>query len=192
MVKFEKFTEENAKEPYSTFFDGVSIEEVYDVKGLSYEDKLRFMRYIMGDDGLMNASLLTNILIMVNGKNLEDDVFEKEEVIFRSLEEYIDLKFDLKDELRAFEENLLLYFLGAVKSYSVILPDNKKDVPMAYRLTLSSLDLAAMSKIMNRVHVNIEDVPLVFDAEDIMLRFTGAINVMNAFAEYLRKNGEDQ
>ena len=186
MVKFEKFTEEDANVEYSEFFNGIAIDEVFDVKSLPYEDKARFMKYIMGDEGLMNTHLLTNIVLMVNGRNIEDEVFAQESVVFNSLEEYIDMKFDLRDELRTFEENLLLYFLGAVKSYSVILPDNKKDVPMAYKIILSSLDLAAMSKIMNRVHVNMEDVPLVFDAEDIMLRFTGAINVMNAFVEYLQ------
>ena len=192
MAKYETFTEDDAKTPYDEFFKDVPFTEIYDVKGLPFEDKKRFIEYIMGDKRLVNANLLMNIALLVKGSNLDDETFDKPEVFFKSLEEYVDLKFELKDVIGAYTRDMLKYFFSAIKSYSLILPDGKEPIPEAYTVLLCSSSIKDLSKLLNKVSVNSDDWVLVSGADVIinaLFGITPSIELfMNNLKEYMTED----
>lgn len=172
MAAFNTFTEEDSKKTPEEIFAEIKSGEVVDAKEMPYEDKIRFMKYCMNYDGLQNAALLTNISFLVYGKNISDEVFADARIVFKNLEEYVDAKYDLKAEIEAYGRNLLKFYLAALKSYSVILPDGKIPVPASYRAILYTSDTSDISKIMNKYSFDTKDIPLVFDAEELINSFS--------------------
>lgn len=191
MAKIETFTEDDTKVPYDEFFKDIPPTEVYDVKELSFDDKKRFIEYIMGDTRMINSNLLMNIALLVKGNDLSDEIFDKPEIFFKSLEEYVDLKFELKDTIAAYAHDMVKYFFSALKSYSLILPDGKEMVPESFSVLLCTMSVKDLSKLVNKVKVDSDEWILVNDAETIinsMFGLTPAVELfMNNFKEYLMK-----
>ena len=185
MPTITAFTESDTKVPYATYFENVPSDEVYDLKNCPYDDKVRFMRYVMGDSGLLNAHLLSNIALLISAPELSDDVFEREDCIFNSLLEYVDMKTDLITEIKAYTEALLRYFFSAIKSYNTHLPDNKVDVPVAYASLLMILKIGDISKMMNRATVSTENLELINNAELIVNHFFITSNIVDDFVKYI-------
>ena len=185
MVSIAQFTEEDAKKPYSEFFKDIPADEAFDLKECPYEDKVRFMRYVMGDSGLINTSLLTNIILLVSAQELSDEVFADDKCVFNSLLEYVDMKTDLITEIKEYTEKLLMYFYSAIKSYSTVLPDNKIDIPMAYYTILMILKIGDISKMMNRVVVDTANLDLVNDASTVVNHYFITSNIVDDFVNYI-------
>ena len=171
MVKIERFTEEDAKKTPEEIFSGISADEPVLIKDMPNEDKIRFLRYVLTYDGLINASLLTNVTFLIYGKNIEDEVFADERIVFNNLEEYVDAKYDLKAEIDEYAKNILKFYFAALKSYGLILNDGKIDIPGSYKAILQVSETADISKLMNKYSFDTKDVPLVFDAETIVNSF---------------------
>ena len=150
MAKIETFTEDDAKKTPEEVFNNIPFDDTVIVRDMPYDDKVRFFKYVMGYNGLVNTHLLTNVSLLVNGKDIADEVFEQDDCPFKSLEEYVDLKFDLKDEIKKYCEGLLIAFLSAIKSLASVLPDGRVDVPGSYRVILMSMNIIDIAKILNR------------------------------------------
>lgn len=172
MAKLEKFTEEDMNKTPEELFGGIAFDESIQIRGLPYEDKVRFFKYCMNYDGLVNASALVNIAFVVYSPNISEELFSDANFPFNNLEEYVDIKYDLKTEIRVYGENLLKYFLGALKSYGVILHDNKIEIPASYRTILLTSSFKDISKLMRTYHIEFSEIPLVFGADEIINRFT--------------------
>ena len=171
MVKIDTFTEEDAKKDYFEFFNAIPGDEIVDMSDASYEDKIRFLQYCMGYKDLINTALLTNIALLVFGTKIDDDSFTDTRIIFSSLEEYVDAKYDLKKEIDEYGKGLILNYLAALKSYSVILPDGKMIIPGSYKAILIAATTKDVSKLMNRYTFDTKELPLVFDADEIVDSF---------------------
>lgn len=192
MVKLETFTEENFNTAPTDFFSTIMADEVIDAKEMPYEDKIRFVKYCMKYTDLINASALANISFLVYGKNISDDAFTDERIIFNNLEEYVDAKYDLKAEIEEYGKELLRFYLGALKSYSVILPDGKIGIPSSYKVILTTSEIKDISKLMTKYSFDLADVPLVFEADYIINSFRAQESpiikdFINSVMETLRK-----
>ena len=185
MVTISSFTEEDAKVPYGEYFKDIPTDEKFDLKSCPYEDKVRFVKYIMGDPGLINTNLLSNIVLLISASELSDDVFEDKDCIFNSLMEYVDIKTDLLLEIRDYSGQLLMYFLSAIKSYNTVLQDNKVDIPAAYCSILLIMKIGDISKLMNRVATDTEKLALVNGSEDIVNHFFISSNVVDDFVKFI-------
>ena len=64
--------------------------------------------------------------MLINGiTDIEDDTLEDERLFFNSLEEYVDIKLELKPEIEEFKKKLLIYYLGIVEGLNVKIPELK-------------------------------------------------------------------
>lgn len=177
-----EFTEEMASNP--EYFKDVSFDTIIEAKDLPFEDKKRLLSYCMKNDILINASLNTNLILLIKGASLEDSVYADKKVIFKDLEEFLDVKSDLKEEIEQFEKNVLRYYFGAFKSLSIKLPDGKIDIPPMYRNILSVADVNMMSKLVNKHGFDFKDAPLVHDAGIIL----NEVNLQNPLIGRFMKN----
>ena len=166
-----KITTFSPEVPAEEFFKNVPADEVLDLKELPYEQKVAFAKYCMSLDSLVNASALVNIAFLIYGAKIEDEVFAQEQIWFNNLEEYVDAKYDLKAEITAYGQQILLYYMAALKSYSVILPDGKVDIPSSYKAVLMTSHIRDISKLMNKFTIDTANVPLVYDADKVVDAF---------------------
>ena len=171
MVKLDTFTAEDFERSPLDFFSGIQADEVINAKDMPYEDKIRFIKYCMAYTDLVNVSALANISFLVYGKNISDDAFSDERILFTNLEEYVDAKYDLKAEIEQYGKELLRFYLGALKSYSMILPDGKIPIPSSYKVILTTSEIKDISKLMTKYSFDLADVPLVFEADYIIDSF---------------------
>lgn len=167
MVVITTFTEEDAQKDAREFFNGIQRNELIEIKDAPYEDKIRFLKYCMGFTDVINISVLTNISFMVFGSKITDDTFEDKAIFFKDIEEYVDAKYDLREELESYGAELLKYFFASIKSYSSVLPDGKIDIPGSYKAILMALSIVDISKLMTRMGP-IEQIPLVFGADEVV------------------------
>ena len=98
------------------FFTTVNPEEVLEIKPLNTEDKVKCFRYFLTSDVISNISVISNIFILIDGvTSIDDNTLEDNRVFFSSLEEYVDIKLQLRDEINAFNIKLLEYYLGIIE-----------------------------------------------------------------------------
>lgn len=89
------------------FFATLNPEEVLEIKSLKTEDKIKCFRYFLTSDVISNISVISNIFILIDGiTSIEDNTLDDERVFFNSLEEYVDIKLQLKDEINAFNNKI--------------------------------------------------------------------------------------
>ncbi len=192
MVKFTEFTEEDAKKPYDEFFANIPLTEQFEVKDLSFEDKQRFIKYIMGDKRLVNSNLLMNIALLVRGTDLSDEIFDNTEIIFKSLEEYVDLKYELKDIIGEYTHDMIKYLFSAIRSYALILPDGKEPIPEAYTILLCTSSIKDISKLLNKTSVDSDEWVLVSGSEDIINSLFGLSPAIELFMNNLKEHMEKE
>ena len=184
MAKFIEFTEDDAKKPYDEFFAEIPLTEAFDVKELSFDDKKRFIKYIMGDTRLVNSNLLMNIALLVKGNDLSDEIFDRPEIIFSSLEEYVDLKYELREVIGGYAHDLVKYLFSAIRSYSLILPDGKEEIPEAFSILLCT---SSIKDISNKVHVDSDEWVLVSGSENIINSLFGLSPAIGLFLDNLKE-----
>lgn len=186
-----EFTEEMAAQP--EYFKDVPMDTIIEAKGLPLEDKVRLLKYCMSNEILINSSLVMNLILMIKGSTLEDAVYEDAKVIFKDLEEYIDIKLALKKEISNFEENVLRYYFGAFKSLSVKLPDGKIEIPPLYKAVLSVADIYMISKLLNKHKLDFDSLPLVYEGNIILqaVNFQNPLitEFMNVLAGRIKEDG---
>ncbi len=186
MKVMDSFSEEDAQKTPEEIFEGVNSDDFINIKNAPYDDKIRFIRYCMKYTDLVNGQVLTNISFLVFGRNISDEVFKDDKILFDSLEEYVDAKYELKSEIEAYGKDLLRFYLGSIKSYSAILPDGKIGIPSSYKVLLMSIDMYDISRLMQKYPVDFSEVPLVFDADTIVNSFTlGDSPVVKDFIKFV-------
>lgn len=183
MADMDRFTEEDAGKTPEEIFGNIKSDEIVNIKAMSYDDKVRFLRYCMNYTDLINSSLLVNIAFIVYGSKISEDVFSDSKIVFQNLEEYVDVKYDLKAEIREYGTDLLKFYLASMKSYGVILADNKIQIPASYKAILLTSSPRDIAKLMRTYTVDMSELPLVFDANEIVDRY--ALNGSPAVNEFV-------
>ena len=163
-MKLDTFKTEEAQE----LFEKVPYDETFDLSDMKTDDKIEFLRYCIKDAGMKNINILTNVILMAQGCDLSEELFAQDDIFFKDAEEYIDVKLALKEDIEEFDRQIVKYYLSAVKSISVLLDDHKFNVPNLYYHTLLAIDINTISRFMNRVDMNFEDIPLIFNADIIL------------------------
>ena len=210
VIKFTSFTEEDL-EKYTADYNhdveldnasngkGVSPDQylfafnpmklgaatLVDVKSLEFEDKKRFLRFCLGCKCISNASIVSNLVVIAQGKLIDEELYESSEIYFNDDIEYLDLCNDLRDDILEFNKMIVTYFLGALKSLSSLLDDNSQHVPNLYFTSLASYTLPNISSAMQKVSINYDDIPYVFSADSIVDHVTLKKNLITDFMNKL-------
>ena len=161
---------------------------IVNVKELSYEDKARFVKFCLSCDCLCNASILSNLVILAQGKLIEEDLYDDDNIFFEDDIEFLDMCTDLREEILQFNTNIVKYFLAALKSLSSLIGDGAEHIPNLYFNTLSSYTLNTISSAMQKVSINYDELPFVFNAETIVNKVCASKSFVEEFmSELLRK-----
>lgn len=161
------FNVENLNDKY---FLNISAEEDLEIKSLSVEDKVKCFRFFLTSDAIMNYSVITNVFMLLNGiAGVKDTLSKDNRIFFNNLEEYVDIKLELKTEIEDFKKRLLIYYLGVVEGLNVKIPELKIHIPNTYYNILYLTNPIFISKIMSEQlkNIDVNEIKPTFNAESI-------------------------
>ena len=157
------------------------------VNEMSYDDKVRFIKLCLDCDCLSNVSIISNLVVLAQGRLIDEELYEKDDVFFEDDIEFLDICTDLREEIKAFNTKLVSYFLGAFKSMSNLIGDGAVHVPNLYYNALSTYSLRAMSSAMQKVSVNYDELPIVLNGEAIVEKVCVKKSAVSEFIDELCK-----
>jgi hypothetical protein len=152
------------------YFLELNAEDVLSIKHLQIEDKIKCFAFFLTSEVITNYSVISNLFMLINGiTDIETEISEDERLFFNSLEEYVDIKLELKKEIEEFKKKLLIYYLGVVEGLNVKIPELKIHIPNTYYNILYLTNPTFISKIMNEQlkNIDVNAVKPTFNAESI-------------------------
>lgn len=135
-------------------FEAETKEIVYlKLKGLDSSLIVEAVRYSLTRDDLRNPYMILNIINLIKIYNtLDDSFFENDKIYVNSIEDLLDVKLDLSEELKKFQKQLSIYFISLFKSYNKISYeplDKHIELPEIYKNIILSLDILTLSGIFS-------------------------------------------
>lgn len=148
---------ENLKSLYDFETNLYTKNEKFDInlnlKNLSIELVTKAISFSLKYENLTDKNMILNIINLIKiDNNLDDSFFIDKNVYFNDIEDFIDLKLELKDELEAFVKQLSIYFISLFKSYNKLTytpQDVYIKLPNIYSIILLSLDFLTLSGIFS-------------------------------------------
>ena len=170
------------------YFSNLAPEVILEIKELPTEDKIKCFRYFLGTDVITNVSVISNLFLLINGiTDIEDNALDDERVFFSSLEEYIDVKLEIKNEIDVFNTRLLEYYLGVIKGLSVNLDELKTHIPNTFFNLMPLVTINLISKLTIKYLGRIENknVKPVFNAMELYSEINNQDTLFLGFVQSL-------
>lgn len=158
-----------------------------DVKGLEYDDKKRFIKFCLKCEAISNACIVSNLVTVAQGRLIDEELYEREDIFFVDDIEYLDLCTDLRDEILEFNTKIVTYFLAALKSMSSLIGDGAVHIPNEFFVALSSYSLNAISSAMQKVSIDYDNLPAVLNGDVVVEKVCSSKTFANEFMEELLK-----
>lgn len=190
----EQLTAQLATEASTFDYDTLECTvEQLQLKGLSTEQLVEVFKVALANEQLVNNDLLININILVNGYNtLDDSLFESPVIAFTSLEQLLDVKLALHDQIKDFQTRCTYWFIACLKSmhkveYTYL--DQTVNMPFVFRKFISASNLLTLSQIMSKAgNVQLADLPLVKNAYPVVSELASNMVLSNKLFEALNFN----
>ena len=170
------------------YFSNLAPEVILEIKELPTEDKIKCFRYFLGTDVITNVSVISNLFLLINGiTDIEDNALDDERVFFSSLEEYIDVKLEIKNEIDVFNTRLLEYYLGVIKGLSVNLDELKTHISNTFFNLMPLVTINLISKLTIKYLDRIENknVKPVFNAMELYSEINNQDTLFLGFVQSL-------
>lgn len=166
------------------YFNELNPEEILKIKKMSLEEKIICFKYFLTSDIISNISVISNIFLLINGiSNIDEDTITDERIFFNSLEEYVDIKLQIKVEIDNFNIRLLEYYLGVIEGLEVVLDELKTHIPNTHFNVMPLVTPQLMSRIMTKylTRINAEKVKPHFHANEIYNKIHNLDSLVTGF-----------
>lgn len=170
------------------YFLSIDPEEILEIKKLPTEDKIKCFKYFLSSDCISNVSVISNLYLLINGiSSIDEESLEDARVFFNSLEEYVDIKLELREELNEFNTHLLEYYLGIVEGIDVNLDELKSHIPNTYFNIFSLVTVNLISKLMLKYFnkINPDNVKPAFNASKLYNQINNPDSLVLGFLQGL-------
>jgi hypothetical protein len=175
------FNIENLNDNY---FTDISPEEILQIKDLSIEDKVTCFKYFLDSEIITNVSVISNIFLLINGiSNIDDDTIDDERIFFKSLEEYVDIKLQIRYEIDKFNIRLLEYYFGIIEGLEVVLDELKTHIPNTHFNIMPLVTPQLISRLMTKylTKLSAERVKPHFNANELYNKIHNSDSLVNGF-----------
>lgn len=176
MIIYNKEIELNSdilkNESEISFSDSIAVNEIVDIikkvndieiesglnifinlKPLNIQKIQEILSSLLKCDRLSNASILFNIILLLKTYNtLEDEFFNNKNVYYSSLEDFLDIKNELKSDIKELNTKLSIYFMSIFRSlnkFEFSFIDNPVQIPELYKNILLSVDVFTIGGILS-------------------------------------------
>lgn len=158
----------------------------FNFKTLTVKHLTEVYRLVLNRKTLSNESIILNINILINGYNtLDDSLFTMKEIYVNGVEDLIDIKLDLTDEIQAFQTELIKWFLASLKSMHRVeftYLDTVEDVPPVFVKVMMASNFLTMSQIFSKASpINTSEIPLVKGAYPFVASMASTSAIADGF-----------
>lgn len=155
---------------------------VISLKGLSTEDLVKAYQCVLRRETLINPTIIINISLLINGYNtLDDSLFTSKDVFESSLDQLIDVKLELKQDLKDLQKNLAYWYLGCIKYMSKVeytYLDDVQKMPNLYYLLIISQSFMSLSSIIQKTSdLDWNTLPIVENAYFTITQLASKSNI---------------
>lgn len=180
------------------FKNGKKINIIVRAKNLNTETLEAWFKSALRDEDLCDPVMCLNIFDLIKNYNtLSEKFFENENVYINSIEQLLDIKLDLKEELSIVLTKLSIYFISLIKyvnKVNVSFGENTKKIENLYEIFLSFGDFFSLSSIVAQAKdFNMSDCIYISDSMkylmSILEKTANGINMMEVFLK--GKNSND-
>jgi hypothetical protein len=175
------FNIENLNDNY---FTELNPEEILQIKEMSVEDKVTCFKYFLDSEIITNVSVISNIFLLINGiSNIDDDTIDDERIFFKSLEEYVDIKLQIRYEIDKFNIRLLEYYFGIIEGLEVVLDELKTHIPNTHFNIMPLVTPQLISRLMTKylTKLSAERVKPHFNANELYNKIHNSDSLVNGF-----------
>lgn len=170
-----------------------NVQYKFSFDNLSFDHRIALMEYAFNNFDLKNIQIIYNIINFIKSYNLfADDYFKSEYIIINSLEELLDFKLKLKDQINNYILELSKYYISLFKSVHKIefnFLDNACDIPAAFLIIFQNFDFYTLSGILSKCSdFKISDCYLVKDAYAILTDLCNKHSSSSLLFEHLQNN----
>lgn len=143
-------------------------------KGMSTENLIMLFRHFLKRETLINQNIIININLLINGYNtLDDSMFAMPEIFVSDLEQFLDIKLELAEEIKELQTNVIKWYLACLKSMHRIeltYLDTPVQLPNLYKQIIVSNSLLTISHIFGKAKpINTDNLPLVENAYPVVI-----------------------
>ena len=182
IIKTLDFTTKKENEEYGK--RNPIIEQKYILKNLKTEDKIELFRYILSREDVINNSILQQVLICIrNYNNFNDEFFANENIMFKSLEEFLDFKLGLTKEIKEFNTKFTKIVYSIMKSAFKVefnFLDNVIEIGNTFKVLLCTLDFITISATLNNSNdFNTNELFVVKDAYGYICALSDSQTIAN-------------
>lgn len=173
--------------------------EYPDIKHLSFEIKEKIFKRLMTLDDIKNPIFILNVLNLVKNYNDFDEAFFSNDLIFfEKLEDYLDLRINLTEEVRNLQKKVALYYFSLFTSvgkveYTIL--DAYVELPQFMKSLFLTSDIVTLSGIVSGVKdLNINEFLQVKDSNYYLSNLLSGYLLSNSLINDLNtrvQNGED-
>lgn len=168
------------------FFASVDPEEILAIKELPSEEKVKCFRYFLTTDILTNVSVVSNIYLLINGiSSIDDNALKDERIFFKSLEEYVDIKLEIRKELDQYSIKVLEYYLGIIQGLDVQLDELKSHIPNSYYNIMPLITPTLISRLALKYlkKIDIDNVKPAFNANELYSKINNSDSLLLGFIQ---------
>lgn len=168
------------------FFASVDPEEILAIKELPSEEKVKCFRYFLTTDILTNVSVISNIYLLINGiSSIDDNALKDERIFFKSLEEYVDIKLEIRKELDQYSIKVLEYYLGIIQGLDVQLDELKSHIPNSYYNIMPLITPTLISRLALKYlkKIDIDNVKAAFNANELYSKINNSDSLLLGFIQ---------
>lgn len=178
----------DVKDLNDDFFAQLDPNEVLKIKELDTESKVKCFQYFLTSDVISNISVISNVFLLIDGvSSINDDTLEDDRVFFNSLEEYVDIKLQLRSEIDIFNIKLLEYYLGIIEGLDVALDELKTHITNTHYNIMNLVTPNLISKLTLKYlkRISLENVRPVFHAAELYSKINNTDNLIVGFLQKL-------
>ena len=168
------------------FFASVDPEEILAIKELPSEEKVKCFRYFLTTDILTNVSVISNIYLLINGiSSIDDNALKDGRIFFKSLEEYVDIKLEIRKELDQYSIKVLEYYLGIIQGLDVQLDELKSHIPNSYYNIMPLITPTLISRLALKYlkKIDIDNVKPAFNANELYSKINNSDSLLLGFIQ---------
>lgn len=167
------------------------IETDISIKALSKEEKIAIIKHILTLDDVLDSYVILNIYNFIKGFNTFDSSYFDSPIVYvNDMEEYLDIKYELKEELSEFTKKVCVYYLSVLRSIDKIDNNDPKMViiPLIIQRILMIADFYTLSVMLNKVKsINIDETYIVNNALAFVNTWAGNQVMSKELTTYMDK-----
>ena len=161
-------------------------------KNSTLTEKVNYIKEGLSNTESVDSTFLLNLLNLLGGGNLTQDIFDKEDIIFSNLADFSDIKTEVKKQLTQFKKEICFYYLSAITSchfIAVCKKEDIKEIPQLHKLVMGNVGIFTLNAWLSKYISSIDTSKLIVinDAIFIMKTLNTPLAILDGFVTTLFK-----